>query len=140
MFDQLEQICVLLVPLNFGSTLLDFNCSIAIDGSDMSCYELPYFSVKTKSSDKGYKIPIKLTGVKVHGWGHCTYTFPCNVPTGANATIECLHRTIEEMKSRYEQVENSDLPETIFIQVLYSITNRWITVGEKTKTNMCLDM
>ena len=42
--------------------------SITIDGSDMACFGLPYFCSKTKETDKGYKIPIKLTGVKVHGW------------------------------------------------------------------------
>ena len=50
--------------------------SIAIDGSDMFCYGLPYFCTKTKETDKGFKIPIKLTGVIVHGWGYSIYTFP----------------------------------------------------------------
>ena len=83
----------------------------------MSCYGLPYFHVKTKDSNKGYKLPIKLTGVKVHGWGHCVFTFGCNIPTGANATIECLHKTLEEMKVRYAEVEDSELPDVLFIQV-----------------------
>ena len=92
--------------------------SIAIDGSDMASYGLPYYYKKTKSTDKGFKIPIKLTGVIIHGWGHSIYTFPCNIPTGANLTIECIHRTIVCMKERYASIENSPLPDVLFIQVI----------------------
>jgi hypothetical protein len=92
--------------------------SIAIDGSDMSCYGLPYFCTKTKETEKGFKIPIKLTGIIVHGWGYSIYTFPCNIPTGANLTIECIHRTIEVMKEKYSNVLNCPLPDVLFIQVM----------------------
>ena len=67
--------------------------SIAIDGADFQRFGLPFFSEKDKDSDKGYKIPISLNGVKVHGHGCLTWIFPSNLPKDPNCTIHCLQDT-----------------------------------------------
>ena len=40
--------------------------SIAVDGADFGKYGLPYFSVKDKQSEKGYKNPISTVIVNIH--------------------------------------------------------------------------
>jgi hypothetical protein len=124
---------------NSAKSKRNASLSIAIDGSDMSCYGLPYFNQKTKETEKGFKIPIKLTGVIIHGWGHMVFTFPCNIPTGANSTIDCLHKTLEFMQKRYAEYENNAMPRVLFIQVIFDFLSiRWIIVGEKTRISLFL--
>jgi hypothetical protein len=127
---------------NIAKSSRNSTLSISIDGSDMSCYGLPYFNQKTKETEKGFKIPIKLTGVIVHGHGHIVYTFPTNIPTGANLTIDCLHRTLDFMQKRYAEYEGNALPRVLFIQVIFDFIDfiRWIIVGERIKISLCWDI
>ena len=95
-------------------------------------YGLPYFHLKSKSSEKGYKLKNKLYGVLMHGrkhgihviifWIHLLLTFVSGIPSlavyavpenltcGANLTIEILHRMFQ-----YISLEN--LPPCLDIQL-----------------------
>ena len=97
--------------------------SIAIDGSDMINYGLPFFSEITKDGQKGYKYPIKLVGVIVHSWGNMLYTFPPNIPKGGNSTIHVIHQTLSFVKDLYKLQYNKSLPKYAFFQVLIIIIN-----------------
>ena len=79
--------------------------SIAIDGANFQRFGLPFFSEKDKDSEKGYKIPISLNGVKVHGHGCLTWIFPSNLPKDPNCTIHCLQETFSYLKDKYEEEE-----------------------------------
>ena len=50
--------------------------SLIIDGADQAKYGLPYFFLKSKASDKGYKLKNKLYGVLAHGRQHGRYWIP----------------------------------------------------------------
>jgi hypothetical protein len=93
------------------------NMSIIIDGAYWGTYGSPYFHEIDKSTDKGFKIPNKLTGVKVHGKGICVFTIPCNLPTDPNHIINCLHKTLSLL---FENVSNNNgnWPSNLFLQVI----------------------
>ena len=86
--------------------------SIIIDGSDMSCYGLPYFCDKSKSTQIGHKIPIKLVGVIVHGIGSYIYLIHKNWPSDPNLTIEILHRT-------FIKLGKEKIPKILYLQVIF---------------------
>ena len=66
--------------------------SIIIDGSDMACFGLPYFTRQTKQTVVGYKMLMKLVGVIVHGVGSYVFLVHKNWAADPNLTIEILHR------------------------------------------------
>ena len=85
--------------------------SIIIDGSDMACYGFPYFSKKSKESTKGYKIPMKLVGVIVHGIQTFVYLIHKHWPSDPNLTIEILHRILSYLKLKM------NFPPILYLQV-----------------------
>lgn len=106
------------VNAKLAENIPDEYMSLAIDGADFQRFALPYFSEKDKDTDKGYKIPISLTGVKVHGHGALTWILPSNLPKDPNCTIHCLHETFAFMKSKYDR-DAKQWPHTLFIQVIF---------------------
>lgn len=92
--------------------------SIAIDGADFQRYGLPYFHQKTKDTDKGYSIPIRTVGVKIHGQGDIIFTFNSNLPSGSSSTIHCIHESLSFMKQKYD-CNDIMFPRDCVIQVYY---------------------
>lgn len=99
-----------------ASTNPETYLSMIIDGADFQRYGLPYFYEKDKNSDKGYKIPINMFAVKIHGHGEMLFTFPSNLPSDPNAIIHCLHNSLTTIKEKYD-VASCNWPSTLFLQV-----------------------
>ena len=65
---------------------------------------------KSKSSQIGYKIQVKLVGVIVHGIGSFIYLIHENWPSDPNLTIEILHRT-------FIKLGKDKIPKILYLQV-----------------------
>ena len=104
--------------INLSKLKPNIYLSLIIDGSDNMNYGLPYFYQKTKQSQKGYKFPIKLVGVKVHNLGDIVFTLPCNITSGPNSIINILHYTLDYIYNSYGNIfPNKSFPSTLFLQV-----------------------
>ncbi|NNN21104.1 MAG: hypothetical protein HKL80_03775 [Acidimicrobiales bacterium] len=82
-------------------------CSLIIDGMDQNGTKCPYLG-----SQAQFNNPLKqyFTGVKEHGQGLTLYRTIETVKKGADLTIHCILRTIENWKNR----NNFCFPEKIY--------------------------
>ncbi|CAM9584489.1 unnamed protein product [Ectocarpus fasciculatus] len=88
---------------------------IAIDGADQSAFATPYFCQETKDSVKGWKMRMKLIGALVSGRMCMFYTLGSNWESGANLTIEVLHKTLVKLVSTLQP--GQQLPRRLWLQM-----------------------
>lgn len=101
---------------NMSKLVKERYLSVAIDGADFGRYALPYFGVKDKKSDTGYKNPITTIVVIAHGHGTFIYTVPFNLPSNSNSIIHALQLTLTKLKKMYSS-DDKRWPSTLFVQV-----------------------
>lgn len=94
--------------------------SVIIDGMDQSHCQIPYLGTQKELSK-----PLKqhIVGVKEHGYGVGIYRCVDTVSKGANFTIYCFLRQLEEFRKRHESY-----PDEIYLQVDGGSenANRWV--------------
>ena len=86
--------------------------NITIDGSDNGQYGFPYWAIKTKETDKGYKLKAKLYAALVHGHGVYAYLFNAHLEGGTNVTVNVLHQTLTKL-----QAEGKKFPPILCLQL-----------------------
>ena len=95
--------------------------SMIVDGMDQAKLKVPNYVTTTK--DNTAQLDVKLTGVKVHGIGEFFYFSNNEFKTGANLNIECIHRTLIDLRRTYdEEIAKPDatlktFPHTLYLQV-----------------------
>jgi hypothetical protein len=95
--------------------------SLIMDGMDQAKLKVPNYVTTTK--DNSAQVDVKLSGVKAHGLGEYFYFSTNEFKTGANLNIECLHRTLIDLRRTYdEEIAKPDstfktFPHTLYLQV-----------------------
>jgi hypothetical protein len=84
--------------------------SLIIDGMDQSHCHVPYLGNANSFSDP---LVQHITAIKEHGWGVRIFRTLGTVDKGADLTIYCILRQIEDWKKRH----NDRYPEKIYVQV-----------------------
>ena len=85
--------------------------SLIFDAADQAAYGLPYFGIKSHSSD-GYHVGTHLMGCLAHGHGAFAFSYLENCKHGTNTTIQAMYRVLSEMKA-----EGKSIPRKIYIQL-----------------------
>ena len=69
-----------------------------------------------QSPEQGYELPLKIQGVKQHGFSKALYTIPPFIPTGTDLALTVI---IAEIMKRMQHCLDKDIPfpTTLFLQV-----------------------
>ena len=86
--------------------------NITINGSDNGQCGFPYWAIKTKETDKGYKLKTKLYAALVHGHGVYAYIYNAHLEGGTNVTVNVLHHTLTKL-----QEEGKKFPAVLCLQL-----------------------
>ena len=95
--------------------------SLIMDGMDQAKLKVPNYVTTTK--DNSAQMDVKLSGVKAHGIGEYFYFSNNEFKPGANLNIECLHRTLIDLRRRYDEeiakpeAKLKTFPHTLYLQV-----------------------
>ena len=92
----------------------DLYLNLTIDGSDNSAYGFPYFSERTHSTSKGYKVRSKLYAAILHGHFGAAFTFAANLTGGSVVTVEIINRMLDYF---LKDKPGNRLPPTLWIQL-----------------------
>ena len=88
--------------------------SVIMDGADQSAFGVPHFREKDHLTQGCANLTVRLMGIIVHGVGCWAYTYLDHVRSGANATLDCLVRTLTAIKAAGE---GRSLPRKLYLQL-----------------------
>jgi len=98
--------------------------SLIMDGMDQAKLKVPNYVTTTK--DNTAQLDVKLSGVKAHGLGEYFYFSNNEFKTGSNLNIECLHRTLIDLRRTYdEEIAKTDATLKTFPHTLYLQVDHW---------------
>ena len=87
--------------------------SLIIDGADQSTFGAPHFLEKDHDTQAAHNLNVKLMGVIAHGVGSWVFTHLDHVRAGANATLDCLIRVLQEV----HHARGGKLPPKLYLQL-----------------------